>query len=384
MTKPTNAPYDAVHVSTVHQWNDPRVLVKECRSLAEAGYKMGLIITAPDADTLHGVDLIALKRRRNRWTRMSLGVIEAGVRVFQSGARIVHFHDPELIPLGLVARLTGRKVIFDVHEDYVTSIKAVSKTIPASLRGFFSAAYKATIPLQRRAFSIIIAESYYAETYPQATPVLNFPDLRMFAGFRHQERTAPKDIRLLYTGNITLARGAQHHAALIDAMPEAKLTMIGRCHGDLVGDLTARGRLDLAGGGAFAPFETIVDAYGQDWTAGLAIFPESNHYSRKALTKIYEYAAAGIPVVCSDFPAWRDLVEGHDLGLCVPPGDVAAQKAAVERLATDPALYARMSTAARRFAHETASWENEAQRLIALYGQLDATLSASRNTEASA
>lgn len=370
MTNEVANKYDAVHVSTVHQWNDPRVLAKECRSLSDAGYKVGLIITAPETHQMYGVDLIGLKRRRNRWLRMTLGVLEAGRHVFRSGAHIVHFHDPELIPLGLVARLFGYQVIFDVHEDYVTSIKTVSKTIPQGLRGGFSTGYRLTIPLQKKAFHIIIAERYYSETYPEATPVLNYPDLRLFSRFRSLERSAPEAIKLLYTGNVTLARGARNHAALVEALPDAQLTMIGRCQGDLIGDLQAQPGVSLANDGAFAPFEDIVEAYSNAWTAALAVFPYSDHYTRKALTKIYEYAAAGIPVICSDFPVWKELVGDNDLGLCVPPNDLEAQKAAVVRLAADKALYDRISQSARRFAHEAASWDSEARRLTALYDDL--------------
>ncbi len=369
--------YDVVHVSTVHQWNDPRILSKECQSLAKAGYKVGLIITDPQKDSMYGVDLIGLKRRRNRWFRMSLGVFEAFRKVHRSGASIVHFHDPELIPLGLIARLLGYQVIFDVHEDYVTSIKTVSRTIPRGLRGFFSAVYQLTIPVQKMAFNIIIAEEYYAETYPDATPVRNFPDLSLFFDYQTKERSAPGTVRLIYSGNVTLARGACHHETLVNALPGASLTMVGRCHADLVEGLQSNPQVSLPSDGSFVPFEDIVESYDKDWTAGLAIFPETDHYTRKALTKLYEYAAAGIPVVCSDFPVWKKLVEENGLGLCVPPDDVEAQKKAVLKLSKDKVLYEKFSRLGRQFAHETASWTNEAQTLIELYNQLESRSHAS-------
>ncbi|MEM9754970.1 MAG: glycosyltransferase [Pseudomonadota bacterium] len=362
---------DAVHVTTVHQWNDPRILAKECRSLAEAGYAVALITTEPTEESRFGVPLIGLKRRRNRWTRMTLGVVEAGVKALRSRAGIVHFHDPELIPIGVIARALGRKVVFDVHEDYATSIRTVSKSIPGALRGILSTAYRASIPLQKALFQIVIAESYYGETYPRATSVLNHPDLRLFERFRGVERRAPATPRLLYTGNITAARGAREHAALIGALPSgSQMRMVGRCDPTLLPELTGRAGLSLDNGGAFAPFERIVAAYDAPWTAGLALFPPSPHYTRKALTKVYEYAAAGIPTICSDFPAWRALVEGNGIGIAVPPDDIAAQVAAVERLSTDPKLYARLSRAALDFAHDRTSWRGQAAHLVGLYGRL--------------
>ena len=57
------------------------------------------------------------------------------------------------------------------------------------------------------------------------------------------------------------------------------------------------------------------------WLAGLAIFPPNPHYYEKELTKFFEYMGAGLPIVCSDFPAWRTLMAETGAGICVDPQD---------------------------------------------------------------
>ncbi|WP_306142837.1 glycosyltransferase family 4 protein [Roseibium sp. MMSF_3412] len=361
---------DVVHLSTVHQWNDPRVLTKECASAAKAGYKVGLIVTEPPENTYLGVKLIGIKRRSSRIGRMTLGVATCFVEALKSRAPIVHFHDPELIPAGGLLRLFGRKVIFDVHEDYITSIKIVSKNIPAPLKKILSFCYRASVPVQRALFSIIIAEKYYSEHYPKAVPVLNYPDLTLFEKFQSQERMPPQKPRLLYTGNVTKVRGALNHVGVVNRLESGSLTIIGRCDPNLLPSLETEERVVLPSGGGYAAFADIVEAYSEEWTAGLAIFPPTEHYTRKELTKIYEYAAAGIPTICSDFPVWKELVEGNGIGFCVDPTDPDAAHAVVEKLTNDADLYKKTSKRALEFAHKHTTWQKEADKLVGLYGDL--------------
>jgi glycosyltransferase involved in cell wall biosynthesis len=85
--------------------------------------------------------------------------------------------------------------------------------------------------------------------------------------------------------------------------------------------------------------------------------------------KLFEYMAAGRPIVASDLPSIREILRDGASALLVPPGDAAALADAIDRLLTDPDLSARLAGAA--FDEVPAySWARRAERLEALFAEV--------------
>jgi 2-deoxystreptamine N-acetyl-D-glucosaminyltransferase/2-deoxystreptamine glucosyltransferase len=80
-----------------------------------------------------------------------------------------------------------------------------------------------------------------------------------------------------------------------------------------------------------------------------------------------EAMAHGRPVVASDVGGLRDLVVDGETGLLVPPGDVAALRAALERLLADPELRDRLGGAGRERIRERFSWERAVAQTVTAY-----------------
>jgi glycosyltransferase involved in cell wall biosynthesis len=79
-----------------------------------------------------------------------------------------------------------------------------------------------------------------------------------------------------------------------------------------------------------------------------------------------EAMAAGLPVVASDVGGIPEVVRHGETGLLVPPGDVAALAAALDRLVADPGLREHLAAGARRRAADY-SWPSLAARVAELY-----------------
>jgi glycosyltransferase involved in cell wall biosynthesis len=104
--------------------------------------------------------------------------------------------------------------------------------------------------------------------------------------------------------------------------------------------------------------------------AGLALFPDTEHYRRKLLTKIFEYMMAGIPVLCSNFPAWSALIQRIGCGIAVDPGNKSDVMKAIEYLRGNPQEARIMGQKGRQAVLSHYNWDKESTKLQALYQRL--------------
>ena len=362
------------HLTSHHEPFDNRVFARECQSLVQAGYEVVLIVQHERDEVKEGVRIRAVPRYRNRLERVTRTAFLVFRQALAEEADIYHFHDPELIPWAMVLRLLGKRVVYDVHEDYAQAA-GVRPWLPAWARRLVARFYDLLATIARAGASkVVIAERYYDRRFPGATYVLNYPRLEKFKALTTIERRRASTIRLLYTGSITASRGALNHARILRHLPEAELLMIGHCDAETAALLRAEvgpeARLRLPHVDRWVEHEEIVEAYRQPWTCGLAVFSFSPHYCEKELTKFFEYMAAGLPILCSHFPAWRELIEGSGVGMCVDPEDPAAAAAAIRRLHADPALFQAMSEAGRQASLDRFSWSSQARNLVGAYREL--------------
>ena len=109
---------------------------------------------------------------------------------------------------------------------------------------------------------------------------------------------------------------------------------------------------------------------------GLAVFQPLDNYTRAYPTKLFEYMAAGIPVVASDFPMYRDVIVDNDAGILVDPTDASAVARAIEELLDDPARAAEMGERGRQAVIAQYNWQSESTKLVAFYHEQIARLDA--------
>ena len=106
-----------VQLTSVHPAFDVRIYHKECKTLAASGYDVFLVAPNEQSQNFDNVRLYAIRRAPNRKIRFLTAGITVFLRALSLNGRIYHFHDPELIPIGILLKLSGKKVVYDVHED---------------------------------------------------------------------------------------------------------------------------------------------------------------------------------------------------------------------------------------------------------------------------
>ena len=363
-----------VHLTSVHYAFDNRIFHKECASLAAAGYDVTLIAQNAAGDIAgKGVTLRALTPPRNRIERATGTMWELYRKALQEHGAIYHFHDPELMPVGWLLKLQGKRVIYDVHEDY-TATMADKQWIPQSLRGlaklgvtacerFFADRYDRviaatpTIALKFKSPKTAIVQNFpwaaelvctSDETYAEREPIVAYVGaLSNSRGLREMSEAlsiAAKStpIKLITAGKVTAGAGG----IATDGDSDGLVEHLGMQSRPQVRDLLARARI------------------------GIVTLHPTGNYINSQPTKLYEYMSAALPVVASNFPVWRKVVEGAQCGLLVDPLNPAAIAEALVWLLKHPDEAEAMGRRGQKAVLELYSWEREAAALAGIYRDL--------------
>lgn len=108
----------------------------------------------------------------------------------------------------------------------------------------------------------------------------------------------------------------------------------------------------------------------KDSRAGIVIYqPEPNHMKAQPI-KMFEFMAAGLPVVASNFPLWKRIIDDSGCGICVDPQDKFEVRKACKNLVANTELCNTMGVAGRKAVEEKYNWDIEENKLLCLYKSL--------------
>lgn len=362
------------HLTSVHPAWDTRIAYRECASLADAGYEVVLIAPGTAEDLPRGVRLHSVPLPNGRLERMTVTVWNVYRAALKERADVYHFHDPELMGIGLALRAHGAHVVFDVHEDIPQDIADKPWIAPAARRPI-----AALSALTLRAFNswysaIVTATPTIARRFPHRRTVVvaNYPridELPVSGSLQFEDRSRS----IVYLGAITELRCVTD---LVDAMdsPElardVRLTLAGHFENpqleERVRAMPGWRRVDYVG---FARRAEVAQILGRA-RAGMLLFrPAANHEDAMP-TKLFEYLGAGLPVIISNTLRCSEIVRKNECGLVVDPLDRDAVARAISFLIDHPAIAQEMGARGRRIVTEQYQWNSEAKKLTKLYAEI--------------
>jgi glycosyltransferase involved in cell wall biosynthesis len=345
-----------------------------CKSLAANKYDISLIVAdGLGNETRNNIRIIDIGARTGgRLSRMTKTVHKVFEKAKILNADIYHLHDPELIPIGLKLKKIGKVVIFDSHEDVPKQMLG-KPYLNAPLRHLIGQAFALYEEYACNRLDAIIAatpciRNKFLDINPNTVGINNFPmlgELESATDWRDKQKQA------CYIGGIAEIRGIRE---IVRAMELIKSDTRLQLAGTFSESNTERevksyagwqsvdelGHLDRSG---------VRTVLGQS-IAGLVTFhPLPNHVDAQP-NKMFEYMSAGIPVIASNFPLWREIIENNDCGICVDPMNPQVIAEAIDFIVTYPERAQQMGKNGRRAIQERYNWYNEAQKLLKLYKQL--------------
>lgn len=362
-------------ITTVHPPFDTRIFHKQATTLVQAGYPVTLIARHSKDETINGIKLIPLPRPKNRLHRTVALSWQAYIEARRQRASVYHLHDPELIPVGLalkVASLGRAKVIYDVHEDYPTNV--LNKYwLPAVLRRPIAAGAWLNDRIAALAFDAIVpATDFIGNNFPngKTTVVKNYAIIP--ASVKAQVNARPDTTpTVIYPGRLSRERAiveiVEAMSLLGDSWQNVRLELLGSFDGrgfeQEVKKLSGFRRVCYRG---LVPFEEIPARLAAA-DIGLAVLYPLPEHIECLPTKIFEYMSAGKPVITSNFPGLKEIVEGNNCGLTVDPLKPEEIAEAITYLLERPQLRKEMGENGRSAVREKYNWEIEGQKLIRVY-----------------
>ncbi|HEX7225622.1 MAG TPA: glycosyltransferase, partial [Candidatus Limnocylindria bacterium] len=179
---------------------------------------------------------------------------------------------------------------------------------------------------------------------------------------------------VLYLGGLMGGRGLEELVTAMVEVPEGQLVLVGD---GVLGEPLRRQAADLGIGDRVhlldpVPPGDVVSVAASADVGVSPIVPSCLNYRYSLPNKLFQYLAAGVPVVASDFPQVRDVVAGADAGLLVDTSRPPAIAAAIRELLADPARRAAMGKRGRAAVADRLNWSTSATALLRVYREVGA------------
>ena len=367
-----------LHKSVVH---DSRVR-REAKALSEAGHAVTVLELAPVSASEGSMDGF---RRRSvipaGWVRrlpfqlyrliFAVSFVRALVA---ERPEVIHAHDAAMLLPGLIgARLTGALLVYDSHE--------LATEVPyrdGRWAWFVRTVERLAVPRSAAVITVSdgIAERlrdlYRLRVLPAV--VRNMPDVGVVEyDDRLRTALAADDAPIvLHQGSAASGRGADVLVRAMVDVPHARLAFLGPAPDErsamrgLAAELGVAERVHVLDP---VPVEELLS-----WTAGadvgVSLLQDTCDNHRLALpNKVFEYLAAGVPVVVSDLPELRRMVHTERIGWVADGSNPASVAAALRNALArrgDDALHRRLASTRKRL-----RWAVERDRLLDVYRRLE-------------
>ena len=357
------------HVSSVHGADDIRIFKKQCMSLANSGVDVTFLVTADKDENRCGVNIKGLKRR-SVLLRLILTLPEVLFFCFRNKFDIYHAHDPELIPILFILHIFGKRVVYDMHENFPKQLK--TKAVHPFIRLSLSLVWPFIERVVLSRINVIFAETSYKDSYKYISSCIDVLNMPLLGELRVIDQTKHDEFSIGYVGGVSKERYLDDTLKAIEILEKKGLSIRFDCIGPVYHEESISFIEDYKKKlsnfnfyGELPPNE----AWGiiAKCHVGIAMLYPLPNYVGSYPTKLFEYLGMKMPVITSNFELYKPIVENNNVGFCVDPLDINEFVGALEKLATDPDLYDLMSKNTEVILENKFSWNIEFKKLDDFY-----------------
>lgn len=360
------------HLTSAHERDDIRIFRKECISLSKIGYDVFLIVAdGLGNDIVHNIQIIDVGKPKNRVERFMSNANKILTAARKIKADIYHFHDPDLMFISLLLKKGGKKVIYDAHEDFPKQL--IGKPyLPKSVAHVLSVFFYFIEKLVGRSYSYIIAATpYIGDKFKKINSSTQIVNNYPFINELNNDISdwGKKENMVCFVGVGSEIRGLTHLVKAQENVQNCELVIAGEINPSSYREqLFSLNKRNVKYRGQVS--RVIVKDILSKAKAGIVTYLAHPNHLNAQPNKLFEYMSAGIPVICSNFPKWKELVAENHLGLCVNPSDENEIANAINYVISHDDEAMAMGANGRKAIIEKYNWEKEQIKLQVVYDSL--------------
>lgn len=359
-------------MTTVHKRYDGRILMKECVTLSQYGYDVYLLVNDTSKDELYkDVKIVSTGfYPRNRVDRLVNSRRKMYDKAIEVNADIYHFHDPELIPLANKLKKMNKIVIFDSHEDVPLDISD-KPWIPTLLRKPISILYYFYEKNAIKKYDAIITVTPHIvdrikKVNDNVYQVTNYPIIDE----SEISTSRISNSNICFAGAVNETWNHEIIIKAIKGLTDTRYILAGPSTAKYIEKLSkvdGWNNVDYLG---VIPKKEVKDTIYNYSSVGMAL-----NYSQQLVkgkgtlgnNKFFEYMLNGLPIICTDYELWKEIVEVNKCGIAVNPNNYEEVRNAIMYILNNPDEAKKMGENGKRAIIQKYNWEKQAEILIDVY-----------------
>lgn len=363
--------------------HDTRV-EKEARTLRDAGYRVTVVCHAaqglPMTDDQDGIAVVRVQRPSGRvpglrflqFARVLCSTLE------DAAPDILHAHDSDALgPIATTARRLDVPFVYDAHELWLGRPPR-DRGLPyrVAYRAWYAALERNLIPKATAHITVSTPIARHLERHyriDRVEVVPNYPEDKrpvVERDIRQLTDALPAEAPIiLHLGAFLPDRGLEQVVEALRDVPMAHLVLLGAGpRGVELERYAAKHGVETRVHPLPAVPSDDVISYAASATVGIApIRPTTLNNAYSLPNKLFQYMAAELPVVASNLPQLREVIEGSGAGVTIDTGSAASIAAALRDLLGDRDRLAAMGRNARKAVDERYNWATSAATLREVY-----------------
>lgn len=351
---------------------DVRVFEKECISLVKAGHEVYLVSPNAKDEIKEGVHIVGFPYNRNGiFHRLFSLPKKLYNKALSIDADVYHFNDPASLSYVSKLKRKGKKVIFDSFEDHPLLLFE-KKSIPYPILYLLSKIYSLyEYNKCKKLDGVISCYHWTHERLEKACSknelIFNFPILNKNIT-KFDENSTPA---VCYAGLFSRMWKIENVIKALPEIEEVQFNLAG--HGDpsyieMLKSLKGWQKVNYIG---LVKRDEVHDKVYSKSRIGMVLLDYialcKGNVGNLSNNKFFEYMMAGLPIICTDFILWKEIVDSNSCGICVNPNNVNEIVDAIKYLSDNPEIAKQMGDNGRKIIEEKYNWTVEEKKLISLY-----------------